>query len=166
MKEKDGRLRLDRIDLKILATLQEEGRITKLKLAERAGLSPTPCWERLQRLEKAGVITGYHARVALARVARATTIWTEMTLKSHGRADFDRFEAAVREIPEIVECWATGGGIDYLVRFVVRDVDTYQRLIDEMLTAEIGIDRYFTYIVTRPVKDATQLPIDRLLDEG
>jgi Lrp/AsnC family transcriptional regulator of ectoine degradation len=88
-----------------------------------------------------------------------------MTLKSHGRADFDRFEAAVREIPEIVECWATGGGIDYLVRFVVSDVDTYQRLIDEMLTAEIGIDRYFTYIVTRPVKDATQLPIDRLLDE-
>jgi len=166
MKEKHGRLTLDRIDLKILATLQDEGRITKLKLAERAGLSPTPCWERLQRLEKAGVITGYHARVALSRVARSTTIWTEMTLKSHGRADFDRFEAAVREIPEIVECWATGGGIDYLVRFVVRDVDTYQRLVDEMLTAEIGIDRYFTYIVTRPVKDATQLPIDRLLDEG
>jgi Lrp/AsnC family transcriptional regulator of ectoine degradation len=70
MREKDGRLRLDRIDLKILATLQEEGRITKLKLAERAGLSPTPCWERLQRLEKAGVITGYHARVALGRGAR------------------------------------------------------------------------------------------------
>jgi Lrp/AsnC family transcriptional regulator, regulator of ectoine-degradation genes len=166
MKEKHGRLTLDRIDLKILATLQDEGRITKLKLAEKAGLSPTPCWERLQRLEKAGVITGYHARVALPRVARVATIWTEMTLKSHGRADFDRFEAAVREIPEIVECWATGGGIDYLVRFVVRDVDTYQRLVDGMLTAEIGIDRYFTYIVTRPVKDATQLPIDQLLDEG
>jgi len=166
MKEKHGRVTLDRIDLKILATLQDEGRITKLKLAEKVGLSPTPCWERLQRLEKARVITGYHARVALARVARSTTIWTEMTLKSHGRADFDRFEAAVREIPQIVECWATGGGIDYLVRFVVRDVDTYQRLVDEMLTAEIGIDRYFTYIVTRPVKDATQLPIDQLLDEG
>jgi Lrp/AsnC family transcriptional regulator of ectoine degradation len=165
MKEKHGRLELDRIDLKILAILQNEGRITKLKLAERAGLSPTPCWERLQRLEKAGVITGYHARVALARVARATTIWTEVTLKSHGRQNFDRFEAAVQAIPEIVECWATGGGIDYLVRFVVRDVDTYQRLVDGMLTADLGIDRYFTYIVTRPVKDAPQLPIERLLDE-
>ena len=166
MKEKDGRLRLDRIDLKILATLQDEGRITKLKLAERVNLSPTPCWERLQRLEKAGVITGYHARVQLARVARATTIWTEMTLKSHGRADFDRFETAVHAIPEIVECWATGGGIDYLVRFVVRDVDAYQRLIDDLLTADLGIDRYFTYIVTRPVKDAPQLPIEHLLDDG
>jgi Lrp/AsnC family transcriptional regulator of ectoine degradation len=156
-------MKLDELDLKILAALQREGRMTKLKLAETVNLSPTPVWERLRRLEQAGVISGYHARINLEKLTRVTIVMVEMTLKRHRREDFDRFEAAVRDIPEIVECYATGGGIDYLLKIIARDVDAYQRLIDGLLVEDIGIDRYFTYIVTKPVKESTGVPVDRLL---
>ena len=152
--------RLDAIDLRILATLQQEGRITKLALAERVGLSPSPCWERLKRLEKAGYIEGYRAEIALTKLGGVTTVMVEVTLKKHGFEDFQVFERAVRKIPEIVECLATGGGIDYLLKVVTADIDAYQRLIDELLTAGIGIDRYFSYVVTRTVKTAAQPPVE------
>lgn len=157
---------LDAIDLRILAALQQEGRITKLALAERVQLSPTACWERLKRLEKAGLIKGYHAAIDLAKIGVSTTILVEVTLKQHRYQDFELFERNVRRIPEIVECHATGGGIDYLLKVVTRDIDTYQRLIDELLTAEIGIDRYFTYVVTRTVKSAPQAPVELAADLG
>jgi Lrp/AsnC family transcriptional regulator of ectoine degradation len=156
------RPRLDAIDLKILATLQKEGRITKQALAERGGLSPTPCWERLKRLEKAGFIKGYRAEIDLAKLAPMTTVLVEVVLKQHRLEDFEIFERAVQGIPEIVECLATGGGIDYLLKIVTRDIDAYQRLIDELLAAGIGIERYFTYVVTRSVKTAAQAPVEVL----
>jgi Lrp/AsnC family transcriptional regulator of ectoine degradation len=152
-------LRLDAIDLKILATLQARGRITKVALAEAVNLSPTPCWERLKRLEKAGVIKGYRAELDLERLGSATTILVEVILKQHRYEDFQRFEMAMRRLDEVVECHATGGGIDYLLKVVAPDIDTYQRLIDRLLLAEIGIDRYFTYIVTRTVKASAQPPV-------
>ena len=154
------RPRLDAIDLRILATLQNEGRITKRALAERANLSPTPCWERLKRLEKAGLIKGYRAEIDLAKLGVSATILVEVTLKQHRYQDFELFERSVRRVPEIVDCYATGGGIDYLLKVVTRDIDSYQRLIDDLLTAEIGIDRYFTYVVTRPVKSMAQPPVE------
>ena len=129
------RPRLDAIDLKILATLQKEGRITKQALAERVNLSPTPCWERLKRLEKAGFIKGYRAEIDLAKLAAMTTVLVEVVLLQHRLEDFEIFERAVQGIPEIVECLATGGGIDYLLKIVTRDIDAYQRLIDELLAA-------------------------------
>jgi Lrp/AsnC family transcriptional regulator, regulator of ectoine-degradation genes len=155
--------RLDRIDLRILDAVQRDGRITKLALAGKVGLSPTPCWMRLRKLEKAGLITGYHARLALRSVAPIATVLVEVTLGSHRQADFDRFERAIRDIPEIVTCWSVGGGVDYLLKVVARDIDAYQRLIDALLEREIGIDRYFTYIVTKTVKDETVLPVEELL---
>ena len=160
------RPRLDAIDIKILATLQKEGRITKLALAERVNLSPTPCWERLKRLENAGFIAGYRAEIALAKLGSATTVLVEVTLKQHRIEDFEVFERAVRQVPEIVECLATGGGIDYLLKIVSPDIDAYQRLIDELLTANIGIDRYFTYVVTRTVKSAAQAPVELYTRHG
>ncbi len=153
------RPRLDALDLKILATLQNEGRITKLALAERVNLSPTACWERLKRLEKAGFINGYRAEIDLAKIGAATTVLVEVTLKQHRIEDFEIFERAVRRVPEIIECQATGGGIDYLLKIVASDIDAYQRLIDELLTAGIGIDRYYSYVVTRLVKSAAQPPV-------
>ncbi len=158
-----GGLRLDAVDLKILAVLQCDGRITKVKLAEAVNLSPSPCWERLKRLEQAGLIKGYQARLDLARVAPVTEVLVEVTLEHHRQDDFARFEAAMQEVPEVLDCWATGGGVDYLLRVVTPDVDSYQRLIDSLLEAEIGIDRYFTYIVTRSVKSQAPLPVERLL---
>ena len=133
--------------------------MTKSALARRVSLSPTPCWERLKRLEKAGFIRGYHADIALERLAPLTTVMVELTLKQHRYQDFQTFERHVRDIDAIVECHATGGGIDYLLKVVVRDIDAYQRLIDGLLMADIGIDRYFTYVVTRPVKAAAQPPV-------
>jgi len=152
--------KLDDIDVRILAALQREGRITKAALAERVNLSPTPCWARLKRLEKAGLIRGYHADIRLERLASFTAVLVEITLKQHRFQDFERFEAAMQKTPEVVECLATGGGIDYLLKIVVPDIDAYQRLIDGLLVAEVGIDRYFTYVVTRSVKDSPQASVD------
>jgi len=158
-----GSIKLDAIDLRILSEIQKEGRITKLALAERVGLSPTPAWMRLKRLEDAGVISGYHARVALKLIAPVTTVFVEVSLGAHRQADFDRFERAVRDIPEIVSCWSIGGGVDYLMRVVTKDIDAYQRLIDDLLARHVGIDRYFTYIVTKTVKDEPAMPLGPLL---
>ena len=156
-------LRLDAIDLKILDAVQRDGRITKLALAEKAGLSPTPCWLRLRKLEKAGIIGGYHARIEPRVIAPIASVLMEVTLGSHRQADFDRFERAIRDLPQIVACWSVGGGVDYVLKVMTRDIDAYQRLVDGLLQREIGIDRYFTYIVTRTVKDDTALPLAELL---
>jgi len=157
-------MRLDRYDVQILVELQREGRMTKVRLAERIGLSPSPCWERLRRLEEAGVIRGYHAEVDLARVVGAETILVDITLRAHEAADFERFERAIRALPEVVECYAVGGGVDYKLKVVALDLDHYQRLLDGLLEADVGIHRYFTYVVTKPIKDARGWPLRRLLE--
>ncbi|RUV29842.1 MAG: Lrp/AsnC family transcriptional regulator [Mesorhizobium sp.] len=156
-------LKLDQIDLKILDVVQRDGRITKLALADKVGLSPTPCWMRLRKLEKAGIVSGYHAKVAMRAVAPVATVLMEVTLASHRQADFDRFERVIRDVPEIVACWSVGGGVDYLLKVMARDIDAYQRLVDVLLEREIGIDRYFTYIVTKTVKEEMALPVADLL---
>lgn len=155
---KPGGIRLDERDLKILAILQTDGRITKAALAERVNLSPTPCWQRLKRLEKAGIIEGYGAKIALNAFGAVAVIFMEAELDSHRAGDFERFERAVGEIDEIAECWAVGGGIDYLLKIVTRDVDAYQRLVDRLLNADIGLKRYYTYVVTKRVKETAGLP--------
>ncbi|MGX9120773.1 Lrp/AsnC family transcriptional regulator [Mesorhizobium sp. BHbsci] len=155
--------KLDPIDLKILDAIQRDGRVTKLALADKVGLSPTACWIRLRKLEKAGIVAGYHARIAMRVVAPVATVLMEVSLASHRQADFDRFERVVRDIPEIVACWSVGGGVDYVLKVMARDVDAYQRLVDSLLEREIGIDRYFTYIVTKTVKNETVLPLADLL---
>jgi Lrp/AsnC family transcriptional regulator, regulator of ectoine-degradation genes len=156
-------LKLDAIDLRILDAIQRDGRITKLALAEAVGLSPTPCWMRLRKLEKAGLVAGYHARLAVRSIAPVASVLVEVTLENHRQADFDRFERAIRDIPEIVACWSVGGGLDYVLKVMARDIDAYQRLIEELLAREIGIARYFTYVVTKTVKEEVVLPVAELL---
>ena len=159
-------MKLDRIDLKILETLQREGRIAKARLAERVGLSASPCWERLRRLEAAGYIAGYRAEVDIGRLGPVTVVFMEVTLGSHEAADFNRFEAAMRDAPAVLECHSVGGGFDYLLKVVTRDVDGYQRLVDDLLAADIGISKYFSYIVTRRVKEMSGWPIAQLVADG
>lgn len=159
-------MKLDTYDVRILAALQRDGRMTKLRLAEEIGLSPSPCWERMRRLEKAGLIRGYHADIATDQLLHPATILVEITLRSHQARDFERFQHAIADVPEIVECYATGGGIDYLLKVVALDIDHYQRVIDGLLTAEVGIDRYFTYIVTKQVKTAHGMPLVHLLQRA
>jgi Lrp/AsnC family transcriptional regulator of ectoine degradation len=158
---RNGDLRLDERDLRILAILQQEGRITKTELAERVHLSPTPCWSRLKRLEKIGLIEGYRAKIALKRFG-LTMVFMEAELESHRAADFGLFEAEMRQVPEITGCWAVGGGIDYLIQVMVKDVDAYQRLVDRLLDMGIGLKRYYTYIVTKAIKEDGPVPLDRL----
>ena len=151
-------MKLDKIDLNILAALQRDGRITKIRLAEAVNLSPTACWERLSRLEKSGVITGYTARINTDKLARRTTVLVEIMLRSHQQSDFDRFEEAILKEPGIVSCDATGGGVDYILKIVSEDIDAYQRLIDKLLRLDLGIERYFTYVITKNVKTSDPLP--------
>ncbi len=158
-------IKLDAIDLKILAALQNEGRMTKVKLAEMVGLSVSPCWERLRRLERQGVISGYKAEINLDKLMKTATVWVEIALKHHQREDFEVFEGKIANIPEILECWAIGGTIDYLMRVLTTDLDAYQELMERLLAADIGIDRYITCAVTKRVKKPGQLPLESLTDD-
>lgn len=153
---------LDAADIRILCALQLHGQLSKSKLAELVGLSPTPCWARYARLKKAGLIRGYHADIALAKIVDASKVVVTVSLKSHRKTDFDRFEAYVRNLHEVIDCVATGGGMDYVMTVVTTSLAAFQSLMDAMLSEELGIDRYMTYIVTREVK-SVQPNLARLL---
>lgn len=141
--------KLDRLDFKILAQLQRNGRITNVELADAVGLSPSPVLARVKRLEKSGYIIGYGAHLSLAKLGSTLTVFTEVTLQDHRSADFSRFEQRARHVPEIVECHLVSGGYDYLVRFIARDVAHYQETIESILESDFGIEKYFSYIVIK-----------------
>jgi len=147
-------MKLDSRDLQILTILQQEGRITKSELAGRVSLSAAACWDRLKRLDQAGLIRGYHAEVALEKIAPASQFLVQIELESHPAGDFHRFEEAILATPEVIRCVAVGGGVDYFLEVITSDVAAYQALIDDILERRIGVKRYFTFVVTKPVKDA------------
>ena len=157
--------KLDRIDLKILAQLQGAGRITNVELADAVGLSPSPCLTRVKRLEQAGYITGYGAHINLKKLGDFLTVFTEVTLHDHRSTDFARFETAVRNIDEVVECHLVSGGYDYLLKFVTPGVDHYQAVIEKMLEGNFGIEKYFSYIVIKSPFIKNHYPIQRLFGE-
>lgn len=163
---RDRSMQLDAFDIKILAALQREGRMKKVELAAEIGLTPSPCWERLKRLEEAGFIRGYRAEVDLDRILKTEHVFVTITLGSHEATDFKRFESAIGEIPEILECYAVGGGVDYILQVVVPDVGQYQALMERLLGADIGIHQYFTYVVTKPVKSDHGYPIAHLMAQA
>nr|WP_090062001.1 Lrp/AsnC family transcriptional regulator [Celeribacter neptunius] len=159
-------MKLDARDFDILRVLAREGRISKSVLAEKIGLSPTPAWERLKKLEKAGLIEGYRAEINLRKLGPSVTVFVAAELADHTQASFRTFEASLQAHEEIVACWALGGGFDYLLQIVTRDIDAYQRLIDTLLDARIGIARYFTYIVTKQVKGGGPPPLGLFAGDG
>lgn len=156
-------IRLDARDLDILRALARDGRMTNAELAVRAGLSASPCWERVRKLQAAGVIEGIHARIALKKLGPHVSVFVTAELTGHTAADFRRFEAAMAGYDEVTGCWALGGGYDYLLQIVARDIEGYQALLDDMLEAGIGLARYFTYVVTKTVKDSPVPPFAALL---
>ena len=145
---------IDRYDQKILSILQSEGRITKSALAERINLSLSPCWERVKRLEEGGIIQGYQAQIDTQALCKRTTMLIEFGMAHHSLELLHRFEAAMRDTPEVTECMATGGGVDYLAKVVVDDVDHYQRLVESWLASDLGIDQCHGYVVTKQIKDS------------
>jgi DNA-binding Lrp family transcriptional regulator len=157
--------KLDRIDLRILAHLQRSGRTTNVDLADAVGLSPSPCLLRVKRLEKAGYITGYGARLMLEKLGGMQTVFTQVTLLDHRRDDIMKFEAIIREIDEVVECHLVSGGFDYLLKFVTRNVIHYQSLVEEVLGQNAHIEKYFSYIVMKSPFVKSYYPIEKLFCE-
>ena len=156
---------LDAADIRILCAVQKHGQLSKSELSELVGLSATPCWARFTRLKKAGLIRGYHADLALGKIVDISKVVLTVSLKSHRKADFDRFEAHIRNLHEVTDCVATGGGMDYVMTVVTTSLSAFQTLMDEMLSEELGIDRYMTYIATREVK-SIQPNLARLLADS
>lgn len=145
--------RLDARDIAILATLSREGRIAKTELAARVNLSPTPCWERMKRLEQVGLIRGYRAEIDLAGIGPHVQVFVTVELESHRAESFQIFERTVARLDAVTGCWAIGGGYDYLMQVVAPDVAAFQALMDGLLESRAGVRRYYSYIVTKPVKD-------------
>jgi DNA-binding Lrp family transcriptional regulator len=156
--------KLDRIDISILANLSRDGRMSNVSLSDAVGLSPSPCLQRVKRLESAGIIRGYGARIELSRLVEAVTIFTEVTLVDHRRENFVKFEAGVRNLPELQECHLVSGGYDYLMRFICRSISQYQEMMENLLERNLGIAKYFSYIVIKSPIVRDGLPVKELVD--
>lgn len=152
---------LDRIDIRILAALQRNGRMTIQKLAGMAGLTPRPCLERVRRLETAGIITGYQAVLALERLSNPVTVFAEIALERQGRQD--RLEKRLVAIEEVVECWEVSGDLDYLARFVCSDLARYETLTTDLIDEpDLGVARIVSHIALRPVRRFAGYPASLL----
>lgn len=154
--------RLDRIDIRILAELQRNGRITNVELADLVHLSPSPCLMRVKKLQQSGYITGYAAQIDVAKLGETLTVFTEFTLKNHRQIDFARFQEALEKIDSCVECHLISGGYDYLAKFVTAGIGDYQTIIERLIDREIGIDRYFSFVVMKTPFVKTRIPLTRL----
>ena len=148
------KLGLDATDIRILSAVQQHGHLSKTRLAELVNLSPTPCWARLDRLKSAGILRGFHADIALERIIDFTQVVVTVAMGSHRKIEFERFELHIRNLDEVTQCIATGGGMDYVMTVVTPNLAAFQRLMEEMLTADLAIERYMTYIATRQVKSS------------
>ena len=158
--------KLDRIDIRILSELQVNGRISNSDLADAVGLSSSPCLIRVRKLESAGFIKGYGAQIELAKLADPQVVFTQITLSNHRREDFVRFEVAVRKLDELLEAHLVSGGFDYLLKFMTRGIAEYQLLIDELLSQEeLGIVKYFSFIVLKSPIVKTHYPVQKLVSE-
>ena len=156
---------MDKKDRNILTTLQANARITNQDLAEAVHLSPSPCLQRVRKLEQAGVIGPYLTQVNLPKICRSITVFATLTLRNHEMDEFRQVEAAIRAIPEAVECHKVSGSFDYLVKFVCRDIERYHALSDELLQKGAGAIRLSSHVMLDKTKEFTGYPLERLLDE-
>ncbi|RUM24003.1 Lrp/AsnC family transcriptional regulator [Rhizobium vallis] len=158
-------MKLDRIDVKILNALQTDGRMTNVELSEMVNLSPSPCLLRVKKLQAEGYIQGYSARINMAKLGQALTVFTEITLKNHRQLDFARFITAIEKVDQVIECHLVSGGYDYLVKFVTTGIDEYQTIMERLLDLNIGIDKYFTFVVLKSPLIKVHLPLAGLLQQ-
>lgn len=151
--------RLDRIDRRILAILQAEGRLANQALSSRVALSPSACLARVRRLERAGVIRGYHARLDPFRLDIGLVLFVEVTLDGHGPAAAARFETAIEALPEVVEASHVSGDFDYLLKIVVADMAAWTRLRERLIGSDAGIERITTHVLISKPKIFVGYPI-------
>lgn len=143
---------MDQTDRRILRALARNARITNAELAEQAGISPSPCWTRVRRLEQAGVIEGYVALLSQAALGMPDTVFVEIMVEKHDETALARFEQAVQDMPEVLECHLTTGEYDYLVKAAVGGTAGYEALLREKLYRLPGVRHTRTAFALRCLK--------------
>ena len=151
---------LDKFDISILEALQRDARMSLQELASQVGLTSSPCWTRIKRMEEAGVIEGYSVRVNAAKVGLPDTVIVQATLDSHSDAALIEFGEALAAIPEVIDAYLVSGDYDYLIRIAVSDTRDYERLLRERLYKIPGIRHSKSSFVLRQLKGG-QLPLRR-----
>jgi len=151
--------KLDRIDRKILAALQEDARLTNQALSERVALSPSACLARVRGLERSGVIQGYHARLDPFTLDIGLVLYVEITLDGHAPAELAAFEKAIVALPQVVEASHVTGSFDYILKVVVADMAEWTRIAEQLASAGLGVDRINSYVVMRKPKFFVGYPI-------
>lgn len=150
---------LDSWDRHILALLQQDSSLSMAELAERVGLSQSPCWRRVQRLRADGIIRAEVALVDRGKVGLKTQIFAQVKLSAQGRQHLDEFADAIRRFPEVLECWVLMGPVDFLLRIVAPDVESYERFFFERLSRVPGIQEITSTVALSEIKATTALPI-------
>jgi Lrp/AsnC family leucine-responsive transcriptional regulator len=150
---------LDKIDRKILRILQQEGRISFTELGERVGLSTTPCTERVRRLERESVITGYHARLDPNAVKASLLVFVEISLAYKSGDIFEEFRRAALKLPNVLECHLVSGDFDYLIKARINEMASYRKLLGSTLLTLPHVRESKSYIVMEEVKETLNLPV-------
>jgi len=154
------RIKLDRIDRRILRDLQANGRMTNVDLAKRAGISAPPCLRRVRALEEAGYIRGYHAEVNAQALGYSVTVFAQVGLSSQAEPDLRAFEALVQSWPQVREAHMLSGEADFLLKIVADDWDAFQRFLTTKLTAAPNVNHVKTALVLRSAKHEPGVPIE------
>ncbi|WCM91291.1 Lrp/AsnC family transcriptional regulator [Acidovorax sp. NCPPB 2350] len=152
-------MELDALDRRILRALQRNGRLQNVDLAREVGLSPSPCLRRVKLLEEAGVIQRYVAVLDPGRIGQGLTVFARIWLKGQDAATVDGFTAAVRDLPQVVECHLMAGDCDFLLRIVAADLDAYRQFQISHLTRIPGVQSVKTEIPMQRVKSTSELPV-------
>ena len=154
------RVKLDRVDLSILNDLQEDGRMTNVELAKRAGITPPPCLRRVRALERNGYIRGFHADVNPEALGFTVTVFAQVGLASQAESDLAAFEETVQQWPEVRECHMLAGETDFLLKIVASDWDAYQRFVTTKLTTARNVAHVKSALAIRATKNLPGVPID------
>lgn len=149
----------DAIDLKLLSELQGNGRITNVELASKVGLTAPPCLRRMRTLEQSGAIRGYHADVDPASLGYSIMVFAMVSLKSQAEADLRAFEEHVRSLPNVRECHMLNGEIDFILKIVAHDLQSFQEFLTSQLTAAPNVSSVKTSLTIRTAKDEPGVPI-------
>jgi Lrp/AsnC family leucine-responsive transcriptional regulator len=155
--QKESVRALDKLDRKILRILQDDGRVSMKDLSEQVGLSVTPAIERVKRMERDGVITGYHARLNPAAVGATLLVFVEITLNQKSASHFDQFRREVLRIPEVQECHLVSGDFDYLIKARIHEMAEYRKLLGDMLLNLPGAAQSKSYVVMEEIKETLVL---------
>ncbi|MFA6218390.1 MAG: Lrp/AsnC family transcriptional regulator [Erythrobacter sp.] len=150
---------LDEIDRKLLAELQAEGRITNVELATRVGLTAPPCLRRVRALEDEGVIRGYHAELEAGKLGFSITVFAMVSLKSQAEDSLREFEAAMKDLPEVREVHMLNGEIDFILKIVARDLQTFQEFLTSKLTPAPNVASVKTSLTIRTSKNDPGVPL-------